>query len=162
MNNTPEDIIILQMCTINDSHMMYGSLDMKCNWQNSLSFWTSFCSFTPLTTQKIKILKNWEIPGDIIIWHTCIIKDNHIMYSSWDMKRDGQMFLSFWTVILPFYSPNNPKNENFEKMKQKSGDIIILQMCILNDNHMMYASWDMKRDGHNFLSFWTCFAILPP
>ena len=25
MNNTPEDIIILQMRTINDSHMMYGS-----------------------------------------------------------------------------------------------------------------------------------------
>ena len=55
------------------------------------------------------------------------------------MKRDGQMFLSFWTVILPFYSPNNPKNENFEKMKQMSGDIIILQMCIINDNHMMYG-----------------------
>ena len=25
MNTTPEGIIILQMCTINDSHMMYGS-----------------------------------------------------------------------------------------------------------------------------------------
>ena len=25
MNNTPEDIIILQMRTTNDSHMMYGS-----------------------------------------------------------------------------------------------------------------------------------------
>ena len=25
VNNTPEDIIILQMRTINDSHMMYGS-----------------------------------------------------------------------------------------------------------------------------------------
>ena len=25
MNNTPDDIIILQMRTINDSHMMYGS-----------------------------------------------------------------------------------------------------------------------------------------
>ena len=25
MNNTPEDMIILQMHTINDSHMMFGS-----------------------------------------------------------------------------------------------------------------------------------------
>ena len=25
MNTTPEDIIILQLCTINDSHMMYSS-----------------------------------------------------------------------------------------------------------------------------------------
>ena len=30
-------------------------------WQTEfLSFWTVFCSFTPLTTQKIKILKNWK------------------------------------------------------------------------------------------------------
>ena len=31
MKKTPEDIIILQMCNINDSHMMYGSWDMQCN-----------------------------------------------------------------------------------------------------------------------------------
>ena len=64
MNNTPEDIIILQMHTINDSHMMYGSWDMKCTRQN---FWV-----TPLTTQKIKILKKLEKKqGDIIILHKC-------------------------------------------------------------------------------------------
>ena len=27
---------------------------------------------------------------------------------------------------------------------------------------MMYGSWDMKCDGHNFLWFWTIFALLPP
>ena len=37
------------------------------------------------------------------------------------------------------------------------GDIIILYMCTINDNHMMYGSWDMERNGHNFLSFWTLF-----
>ena len=57
---TPGDIIILHKCTINDNHMMYGSWDMKHGRQNFLSFWTVFCSFTPLTTQKIKILKNWK------------------------------------------------------------------------------------------------------
>ena len=41
----------------NDNHMMYGSWDMKCNRQKFLSFWAIFCPFTPLTTQKIKILK---------------------------------------------------------------------------------------------------------
>ena len=64
--------------------------------------------------------------------------------------------------FLPVCSPNNPKNQNFEKMKQKSGDIITLHMCIINDNHMMNGSWDMKRDRQNFWSFWTFFAILPP
>ena len=57
MKNTPEDSIIWQMCTINDCHMMYGSWDMECNRQTFLSFSTIFCSFTPLTTWKIKILK---------------------------------------------------------------------------------------------------------
>ena len=36
--------------------------------------------------------------------------------------------------FLPFYPPNNPNNQNVEKMKSP-GDIIII-----NDNHMMYGS----------------------
>ena len=56
MNKKPGAIIILQMCTTNDNHMMYGSWDMECNGQNLLSFWNVFCSFIPLT-QEIKILK---------------------------------------------------------------------------------------------------------
>ena len=57
--------------------------------------------------------------------------------------------------FLPFHLPNNPKNQNFEKMKKLPGDIINLHKCNINDNHMMYGSWDTERDGHNFLSFWT-------
>ena len=44
---TLEDIIILQVPTINDSHMMHGFSDMECNRQNFSSFWTVFCSFSP-------------------------------------------------------------------------------------------------------------------
>ena len=40
-------------------------------------------------------------------------------------------------ALLPL---NNPKNQNFEKMKGRPGDIIILHMCTMNDNHMMYGS----------------------
>ena len=60
MNCISEDIIILQMCTINDNHMMNSSWDMKHCGQNILSFWTVFCHFTSLTTWKIEILKNWK------------------------------------------------------------------------------------------------------
>ena len=52
--------------------------------------------------------------------------------------------------FLPFYSSNNPKIQNFEKMKQKCGDIIILHMHNINGNHMMYGFWDMKRDRQKF------------
>ena len=112
-----------------------------------------------MTTQKFKILEKWKkIPGYIILLHMCTIRDNRMMYGSWDMKRDGQNFLSFWTVFLPFYPPNNSKNQNFEKLKKTPGDIIILHMCTTNENHMVNGSWYIKRDGQIFLSFWTIFS----
>ena len=54
-------------------------------------------------------------------------------------------------ALLP---PNNPKLK-FEKMKKMPRDIIILHMFTINDNYMMYCSWDIEHDGQNFLSFWT-------
>ena len=64
--------------------------------------------------------------------------------------------------FLPFYPSNNLKNLNFEKTIKISGDIIILDNCIINDNHMMYGSWDMKREGQNFLSFCNIFYLFTP
>ena len=46
MKKTPEDIIILQMGTIDDSHLIYGSWYVECSGQNFLSFWTIFCTIT--------------------------------------------------------------------------------------------------------------------
>ena len=47
MEKTFEDIIILQMFLISDSHMIHGFSDMACNREFFLSFWTVFCPFTP-------------------------------------------------------------------------------------------------------------------
>ena len=44
---TTEDIIILQICTINDIHMMYGSSDMECNGQNFFVILDHFLHFYP-------------------------------------------------------------------------------------------------------------------
>ena len=41
----PGDIITLHLCTRNDKHMMYGSLDTRCNEQSFL--WTIFFLFDP-------------------------------------------------------------------------------------------------------------------
>ena len=60
-----------------------------------------------------------------------------MIYGSWDTEHDTQNFSHFGN-FLPFYAPNNPKNQNFEKMKKTPGDITILHMCTINDNHMMY------------------------
>ena len=160
MEKTPEDIIISQMFTINDSHMMYASWDMEHDGQNFLSF---FCPSTLLTNWKIKILKKWKkkkTPGDINILHMSTINDKHMMYVSWDMECDRQNFLSFWTIYCPFTNPpKNPKNQNFEKMKQTPGDITILHKCNKNHDHMVHCSWDTMYEGCNsYFFFW---AILP-
>ena len=41
-----------------------------------------------------------------------------MMYGSWDMKRNRQVFVILGH-FLPFYPTNNPKNQNFEKKKWK-------------------------------------------
>ena len=38
-----------------------------------------------------------------------------------------RIFLSFWTIFCPFTHLTTQKNQNFEKLKKASGDIIILQ-----------------------------------
>ena len=57
--------------------------DMAHDEYNYFSFWAIFCPLTPLTAQKINILKKMkEIAGDIIILHKCTKNDNHMMYGS--------------------------------------------------------------------------------
>ena len=140
--------------------MIYGSWNISCDRQNFSSFWAIFCPFSPLTTWKIKILTLKKTPRDIIILHICNINDNHMMYGSWDMGCDRHNFLSFWTIFCPF-TPDNPKNHNFEKMKKTPRDTITLHMCTIYDN-MMHGSWYKERDRHNFLSFWTIFCPFTP
>ena len=95
-----------------------------------------------------------NIPGDIIL-HKCIINDNHVMYVSWDIKRDGQNFLSFWTV---FCHSNNRKNQNFKKLKKMPGHIIILHKCTKNHDRILYCSLDMVCNGCNcYFLFWAIF-----
>ena len=55
---------------------------------------------------------------------------------------------------LPFYQPNNMKNQNFEKTKKIPRDII-LHLCATNSNHMIHGSWDMVRSRQNILSIGT-------
>ena len=41
-----------------------------------LSFWTIFCPFTPLKTQKVKTLKNWRKRLEISSFYTEVPKIN--------------------------------------------------------------------------------------
>ena len=57
-----------------------------------------------------------------------------------DIWSGTDKFFCNFAPFLPFYPPNNPKKQNFKKMKETPRDIIILQGCNMNDNHMVYGS----------------------
>ena len=105
-------------------------------------------------------------PGGIIILNMITINENHMMYDSWDMEHDKYFFLIL-DHFLPFYTPvppNNPENQNFEKMKKATGDVIILHKCTINNNHMIYGSYEMwsAPDRFFFCHLGPFFALSPP
>ena len=72
------------------------------------------------------------------------------------------MLLSILGNFFPFYLTSSPKRENFKTMKKAPGDIIILQKCTKNPDHMLYCPWDMPHDTCNCcFSFWAIFSCLP-
>ena len=135
--------------------MIYISCNIRCNRHKCLSFWAIFYPFSPLTTQKIKILKMKKITTDIIL-HVCTINGNHMMYKSWDIGCDGQNCLSFSTFFWPFTPLRIQKIKILKKMKKTSADIIILHKCTKNHNHVLYCSWVKVCDrcNCNCFSFW--------
>ena len=54
------------------------------------------------------------------------------------MWRDRENFVNLDHPFVP--CPNNLKYQNFEKVKKTPGNVIILHMCTINENHMMYGS----------------------
>ena len=71
-----------------------------------------FALLPPYGPRKSKFWKTEKKPEDIFIM--CTINDSHIMYGSWDMECIGQNFFVTLDHFLPFYSPNNLKNNCLE------------------------------------------------
>ena len=103
------------MYTIYDSYMMHGSWDMECKGANSLSFWTIFCTFIPLITQKIKILKNWNNIQEILSFYKCAPLMTIIwckVPEIWSMKDTIFCHFGPFFALLP---PIIPKKSKFWK-----------------------------------------------
>ena len=69
--------------------------------------------------------------------------------------------------FLPFDPHNNPKNQNFEKIKKagffkKKKKDIILHLCTINDNHTIYGSSDINCNKPTFCHLGLFFALLSP
>ena len=87
------------------------------------SYWSIFCTFTPLTAWKKKLSKTWKKTPEDIILHKCTKNHDHRLYCSWDMAHDRcNCYFLILGYFLPFYSSNCSKNKNErheEKKKKK-------------------------------------------
>ena len=145
------------MCTINEHHLIFGCWNIRCD-REIFNILGHSLRFSLLTTWKIKIITLKKTLRDIIILHICTIFTCMVpeIWSATDI---------IFCHSRPFFAllpPNNPKNQNFEKMKKLPGDIITFQTCDINGNHMMYGSWNIEHDGQNFLSIWTVLCTFTP
>ena len=115
-------------------------------WQNILPFCVIFCPFSPLATQKIKILKKWKKKClKILTFYTCAPKVTIIWCTVPEIWRvTDKIFCHFGSFFALL--PHLPEKSKFWKNEKKPGDNIILNLCTTNDNHMMYGSWDIGHD----------------
>ena len=140
----PDDIILLQMRAINEDHMIHDSWNIRCDRQNFYHIGPFFALSPTWQPRKSKFWKNQKTTGDIII----LTHKHHIWKSyGWSLRYGARLTKCFviWDCFCPFTPLMTQKfkilkNWKKEKQKQKPGDIIILQMCTINDNDMMYGS----------------------
>ena len=110
------------------------------------TFWTIFCLFNSLTTQKIKILKKWKKHLEISSFYICVPKIIFRWCTVPEIRCVMDLIIFILGHFLLFNPPNKPKNQNFEKMKKTPGDIIILHMCKLwsdDVRFLRYGAWRM-------------------
>ena len=94
------------------NHIMYCSCNIEHDGQNFLLFWTVFCSFILITTQKKKFLKNWKN-----FTHVSHKRQSHdVWFLSYQCNR--QIFF----VILDHFFPFTPltTQKKFEEIKKNN------------------------------------------
>ena len=115
-----------------------------------LRYWalrTNFLSWRSKNFQKWKyFLEIWSFyacaPKITIIW--CMVPEIR-------SETDSNFchFRLFFALLLPSLI-NDPKNQNFEKKKKRKKCRKILSfyayMCTMNEDHMIYGSWNIRCD----------------
>ena len=128
-------VIILNLCNKKCNQMMYAYTDTECDRHQFFVILGHFLLFTPLLTSNLKFGKNvkktWRYYPFTHVHH------KSRSYDVWFLRYKVQR-TKFFVILghfLPFDPPNNPKNQNSEKIKKNPGNII-LHLCTTNDDHM--------------------------
>ena len=80
-----------------------------------------FLPFYPTIDPENQNFEKMKKLEDIIILQIFTINDSHMMYDFSDIECNRQNIFVILDHFLPFYSPTNPKNQNFEKLKKDPG-----------------------------------------
>ena len=154
---TLEDITLLHMCTINQGHMIYGSWDIKCKDKVFCHFGPFFLPFEPPNNPKNKNPKKCLE----ISFYTCVLQMIIMMYGSWYIKHDRQIFLSFSAIFCPF----NPLTIQKIKILRKGKKLLeILSFTQVYHKWQSYDIWFLRDQLQqiDFVCFlWPFFALLP-
>ena len=124
---------------------------------------TLFVLLPPYRPRKSKFWKNKK--NSYRYYHFTQAYHKWQSYDVWFLRHKAWQteLLVILDHFLPFCLPlTTQKIKILKKIKKTPGDIIILHMCILNDNNMIYGSWNTKCDGQNSLSFFGQFFALVP
>ena len=137
--------------------MIYSSWDIE---QNILKLVTlgHFLPFYPLKTQKSKFWKMKKFAEDIIILHMCT-KNHNIWLWFQDTEWQRHKLLLFWAIFCPFTIPKIKNLKKKKKKRKKCLEILSFYtfICTINEDHMIYGSWNIRCDRQKFSIFWAIF-----
>ena len=127
---------------------MYSFWDMKRDRHIFLPFWAIFCSFTPLTIQKMKILKT-EKHLEISLFYTSVPKIMIICYIVLEIWCVTDVIVVFhfglFFFFLPFYPLPARKIKILKRWKNCLG-LSSFYTCVPKIM-IRWCSWDMVREG---------------
>ena len=133
------DITIL--CMYTKSHNIWGAVP-EIQSKTIFVILGNFFPFTPLTTHKIKILKKWRKHLEKSSFYTCVPKIKVVwcmLPEIWSVT--GTIFYQFRPLFCPF-TLTILKIKIWKKHK-KHLRIFFLHKSTINEDHMMYGSWDI-------------------
>ena len=134
------NIIILHMYTINDNHILHSSWDIEHYGQTFYH-------------EGAKIFKNGNISWKYD--HFTLVHQKLQSYDVWFLRYEVRQTAIFaiFGYFLPFYYPRplmirKIKILKKKKKRKKCREILSFYayMCTLNEDHMIYGSWNIRCD----------------
>ena len=139
--------------------MIYGSWDMEHEIE-FLSF-SHFLPFYPtnnLKNQNFEKMKKKLL--EISSFYTCA---SHMTITSCMVSEICGATDKIFCLFVPLFVlllPLTTQKIKIMKKRKKHHEILPFFTCTINENHLMYGSWDRQRERQNFFHFGPFFAFL--